>query len=428
MEWKDVGVSDASGKLSNRLAELYHRVLDLSDSDRETALMYARKYGEAVCRELGAGRGDGTVSRSRSLEDLLRELTSKNAISRELVPHLRTIQNYGNASAHEHADGPVKLTDDDVRPCIDAVVALHARILAIRSQNQLAAQIAMPGRESEVRVASSKLTVVRAIELGWNLDAELRRLGMATTLLSYPWSDRILNDLSEGSLDLAIYNKIRADKAIKHRSAPIASLGCFGYSMGGRNFYLLARACSPWACAPRGTLLASLRDVTIAVPFSSDIIENVELVLGGSQQELASRGIRFVNIPANAGLEIFHLGNDILVSAGQNLRMLARFTGGYEEIARFDTLPEPIREELALRAENCLVASEPFARKLAAVGVTDLFERLQRNFLAAWHDPKREADLLRDLSSLIDLDGITIDLAERMSRTILFETYRIGRL
>ena len=410
-----------------RLTILYHRVLDLAEADRETALLYARKYGEAFCREMGAGAGEGPNSRARSIEDLLRELSARNLAPRELVAHLRTIQTYGNAGAHEHADGPVNLTEEDLRPCIDAVLALQARMLTMRAQDQLAAQLAEPEREAEVRVASSKLTVVRAIELGWNLDSELRRHGLTAAMLSYPWSDRILDDLAAGGLDLAIYNRARAANAIEPRGTGVTMLGCFGHSMGGRNFYLLARAASRWAKAPRDTLPEQLGDVTIAVPYGSDIIENVELVLGGDRSALEARGIRFIHVPANTGLEIFNLGDDILVSAGQNLRMLARFTGGYEEIVRFGTLPAPVRDTLMLRSENCLLASEPFAAKLRAAGATDLFERLRRNFFVAWHDPKREAALVRSLSSLIDLDGITIDFADRISRTILFETYRIGR-
>ena len=420
--------SGLSGKPpDDRLTILYHRVLDFAKSDHETALLYARKYGEAFCREMGAGVGDGPNSRPRSIEDLLRELSARNLAPRELIAHLRTIQAYGNAAAHEHADGPVSLSEQDLRPCIDAVLALQARALTMRAQDQLSMQLAAPEHEAEVRVASSKLTVVRAIELGWNLESELLRYGLKVATLSYPWSDRILDDLAAGHIDLAIYNRARAAFAIEQQGIAVAILGCFGHSMGGRNFYLLARASSPWAAASRDTLPEQLCDVTIAVPYGSDIIENVELALGGDRSALETRGIRFIHVPANAGLEIFNIGHDILVSAGQNLRMLARFTGGYEEVVSFGTLSASIRDIFLQRSENCLLASEPFAAKLRAAGSTDLFDRLRRNFFITWHDPRHEDALVRSLSSLIDLDGITIDLADRISRNILFETYRIGR-
>ena len=92
--------SGLSGKPpDDRLTILYHRVLDFAKSDHETALLYARKYGEAFCREMGAGVGDGPNSRPRSIEDLLRELSARNLAPRELIAHLRTIQAYGNAAA-----------------------------------------------------------------------------------------------------------------------------------------------------------------------------------------------------------------------------------------------------------------------------------------------------------------------------------------
>jgi hypothetical protein len=414
--------------MGDRLADLYHRIFRYASEDAEVALALARRYAEAFCIELlQQGRGPSIVRRPKSLEDLLKELHSRNLLSPTLLPLLRSIQSYGNMSSHEHESGPLDLSESDVRPCLDAIVGLHARIQSTRAERILAGQVAVPGKPAEMRVASSRLTVIRAIELAWRIEEELKRGGFSTRMLSFPWSDRLLEELCSGRLDLAIYNKHRTKKFISKCIEPPQILGSFGFSMGGKNFYILAREDSRWASEPREGLETRLRDVTIAVPYGSDIADNVELALRADQAELHARGIHLMNMPASSGLEIFQMGENVLVSAGQNLRVLARFMGGYHEIIGYDSLDPPLQAELLNRSENCLVASARANSDLMSAGLGNLFKRLRDNFLIEWTDPEAQQRLLRTLSSLVELDGVTVEIAERIACAIIYETYRIGR-
>jgi hypothetical protein len=166
--------------------------------------------------------------------------------------------------------------------------------------------------------------------------------------------------------------------------------------------------------------------VTIAVPYGSDIVDNVQLASRADQAELHARGIRLMNMPATSGLEIFQMGEDVLVSAGQNLRVLARFIGGYREIIGYDSLDPPLQAELLNRSENCLVASAKANSDLMSAGLGNLFKRLRDNFLIEWTDPEAHQRLLRTLSSLVELDGVTVEVAGRIACAIIYETYRIG--
>src|SRR5262245_24350816 len=68
--------------------------------DTETALLYARKTAEAICRdvyfnELKLEPGN------RSIGPLLKELAPRMVFPRTVWAALKTIQSYGNVNAHD---------------------------------------------------------------------------------------------------------------------------------------------------------------------------------------------------------------------------------------------------------------------------------------------------------------------------------------
>jgi hypothetical protein len=404
----------------DRLISLYRRAFSHAGNDDDAVFGLARRYAEAYCHEVLALYGHPPPA-GRTLEDLLKQLATRQIGPAEATAHLRTIQIYGNAgSHHDPSAGPM-----DMKPCLEALTSLHGLLLARRKETKLDAQLADAAEKNEFRLASSGLTVVRAIELGWDLEGEFGRHGLALQRSVYPWSDRILDDLSDGTVDIAIYNAVRAREFAARQNAMIHILGAFGRSMGGRNFYLLGRTDGRWGRLPREGLSGRLENVTIAVPYGSDIDENVKLALEANDRELAERGIRLLNMPANAGLEIFNLDANILVSGGQNLRLLARHVPGYSEVVSFEWLPAAVQDVLFERAENCIVVSTSALERITEVGLANLHSRLRQNFQANWHHASRGPTLLRELSSSIQLDGIRSQDAELITSQILYETYRI---
>lgn len=408
-----------------RVVALYRKVLAYADTEPEASLVFARKLAEMVCLDLLRDASPGPRQRRASLEDLLREGQARRVLPPELLPPLRAIQNYGNVGAHEQHGFAV--TPHFVQPCLQAAATLTGRYQALRSLDGLNAAAAEGPPCGDITVAESGLTVVRAIQVAWDLDRVVGPHGLTTRTRAYPWSDRLLDDLQAGVLDLAIYNRAKAEAAIAAGTLQaVRILGSFGHSMGGGNFYLMARRDGRFASYTYDRLRAHDGDVRVAVPAGSDIAENVRCALACCHGEPAP-ALRIVDIPATSGLEVFRLDPDILVSAGQNLRMLARASGDCVEIVDTDSLSHALRPKFIARAENCLLASARLCALLPAPALAGLHAALRRNVAVHWHDEARAERMLEQLAAKVDLDGLSPEQGRSIVGRIVYETYRFGR-
>lgn len=94
----------------------------------------------------------------------------------------------------------------------------------------------LPSVTKELRIATSNLTVIDSIMQGWDSKVLFRRYGCSVKKRPYKWSDRILKDLYNGKLDIAIYNKESCLSFNETHGNAIRIVRDVCSSMGGRIF------------------------------------------------------------------------------------------------------------------------------------------------------------------------------------------------
>ena len=107
-----------------RIRDLYERTLSFQDNGPETAMMYARKAAEAICRQVFI-REYGVSPDSLTLDGLIEKLNARRALPRAIAVPMRTIQGYGNFAAHEQdSTSPEAITPEYIRPCLQALATV----------------------------------------------------------------------------------------------------------------------------------------------------------------------------------------------------------------------------------------------------------------------------------------------------------------
>ncbi|MFJ8076852.1 hypothetical protein ACIQ7Q_23650 [Streptomyces sp. NPDC096176] len=108
-----------------------------------------------------------------------------------------------------------------------------------------------------------------------------------------PWSDNLVRDVSTRLLDAAVYNEQRVLRLIETEQAvrdQVVPVGRVGYSMGGRNFYLLAARGGRWGGVTAEEFLADPAGAQVAVPKHSDMFDNLLAALSTDEAGLADMG------------------------------------------------------------------------------------------------------------------------------------------
>jgi hypothetical protein len=223
----------------------------------------------------------------------------------------------------------------------------------------------------------SDLVVIRAVTSSWGLEEALSQNGIPTERLLLDWSDRILTKVDAGEVSIAIYNRMRTETYLAHQvDSRVRILSSIGYSMGGRNFYILAKKAGAWK---PGLSLKQFKAriesglVTVAIPCQSDMFESFLAVIGYSQEEVVNFGCKIIDIPISQGLEAFEFNPDILLVHGQNLRQRALYRETYFELLSHDVLPIELQQLLLARSENCVVCNSEI---LHAVGEVELLSKI----------------------------------------------------
>ncbi|MDQ6948966.1 MAG: hypothetical protein M3256_22570, partial [Actinomycetota bacterium] len=281
------------------------------------------------------------------------------------------------------------------------------------------------GKVGTITVADSGLVVIKSILLAWGLDQFVDAVGYDVEYVNEPWSTSVLDAVASGHLGMAIFNQERSiEFETSHRSY-LRILGVFGYSMGGRNFCILAHREGKWAGVSAEEFLQAPRDARICVGLGTDRFQNLLQAFGRTEPELRRQGVTLINI-SEPSLDVFLNDRDILLVGGQNTRFEAVISGEYLELVRYESLPNDRREWFRRSAANALVISEDLNAKLLRAGVRDLYPSLKREFFGNWQDPRSFSELLdcviRDCEFACSHPGDR----ERIARHILYETYRIG--
>ncbi len=100
----------------NRLVFKASRYLE---ADPEVSLILSRKAAEAICKAVYRECVSENV-RSILLDKLIEQLGTGDHIPRKILNPLRTIQNYGNFSAHDQEDDD-EISSDYARPCLQCL-------------------------------------------------------------------------------------------------------------------------------------------------------------------------------------------------------------------------------------------------------------------------------------------------------------------
>ncbi|MFD6323144.1 DUF4145 domain-containing protein [Streptomyces sp. NPDC058442] len=410
---------------------LYRKALRYAESDPEVFLGTARRAAESILLDIAMREAVGSKP---TLESLLTVLTSKNLVPPKVVLAVRTIQNYGNYGSHAQDGSVEEISAEDVRPCLNALTQLavwYGQTSRSLAEEAVRHELSDHRRSTgTTRLADSTLIVVKAVLLGCGLEKALARRNHRVVSLQLPWSDNLVRDVSARLLDAAVYNEQRilrlleTDEAVQDQVVPV---GRVGYSMGGRNFYLLAARGGRWGGMTAQEFLADPAGAQIAVPKHSDMFDNLLSALSTDEAGLADMGISVLDVPHHLGLELFHLNRDVLAVGGQNLRIHAREDDAYFELLNSDMLPAPTQARLRSAAANVLIANRAWLEELD-LHPGELRRELMRSFHECGSDDEMFERLVRDLVAHASFPPETLpDSRERLVRHVLFESYRWGR-
>ncbi|SPF03256.1 DUF4145 domain-containing protein [Streptomyces sp. MA5143a] len=410
---------------------LYRKALRYAESDPEVFLGTARRAAESILLDIALREAVGSKP---TLEALLTVLTAKGLVPPKVVPAVRTIQNYGNYGSHAQDSPAEEISAEDVRPCLDALTQLavwYGQTSSSLAEEAARHRLADRRRGTgTTRLADSTLIVIKAVLLGCGLEKAVARRNHRVLPVQLPWSDNLVRDVSTRLLDVAVYNEQRSlrllesDQEISDR---VVTVGRVGYSMGGRNFYLLAARDGRWGGVTAEEFLEHPAGAQIAVPKHSDMFDNLLSALSTDEAGLADMGVSILDVPHHLGLELFHLNRDVLAVGGQNLRMHAHDDDAYFELLNSEMLPASTQVRLRSAAANVLVANRTWLEELNLRPV-ELHRQLMRSFHDIGSDDESYERLVRDLVTHASFPPESpLDNRERLVRHVLFESYRWGR-
>jgi hypothetical protein len=291
--------------------------------------------------------------------------------------------------------------------------------------------VLVPNRQigSHVVIADSDLVVIKSVSVAWRLEERLQDSGITTRRVTWSWSEELLQAMSNGFVDIAIYNTNSALRFIEENPPPKFTLVCeWGHSMGGKNFYVIARKDSSWSCAGIHSFLERIkRGATIIVPERSDMIANVLSILNTSEKGLAALGVKILSVPVSQGLEALDVNPEALLIHGQNVRFKGRFRGLYKEILNYDSLPSHTQQALLKNSSNSVLVSNSCLEKYSKQTLFAAIEEARREFFASWTDSQLYPELVKELVENERKYGIVNeDEMTYVVKQILYETYRFG--
>ncbi|MGI5259865.1 DUF4145 domain-containing protein [Streptomyces angustmyceticus] len=410
---------------------LYKKALRYAESDPEVFLGAARRAAESILLDIALQEAVGSKP---TLESLLTVLAAKDLVPPKVVLAVRTIQNYGNYGSHAQQSSGEEISAEDVRPCLNALTQLavwYGRTSKALAEDEAQQGLAAVQRTatSTTRLADSSLIVIKALLLGCGFERLLAQHHHRLMHVQLPWSDQLVRGVSQRLLDMAIYNEQRVLRLLETEDevrAQVVPMGRMGYSMGGRNFYLLAARAGRWGNATAAEFLADPAGAQIAVPKHSDMFDNVLAAFSTDEAGLLEMGITVLDVPHHLGLELFHLNRDVLAVGGQNLRMHARDSDDYFELLNSEMLPPRAQHRLRSAASNVLIANRSWLAELRTEA-DELHRELMRCFHAMGSEEARFEEVVQDLIAHASFpQECGPEGRERLVRHVLFESYRLG--
>lgn len=276
-----------------------------------------------------------------------------------------------------------------------------------------------------LHMATSGLTVVDSIIQGWNCDSIFREYGYNIEKHPYKWSDRILEDMQKGLLDIAIYNK-ESCVSFNNKGGNIHIIRDVCSSMGGRNFYILASKQGKW----KGLTLEQFKNAidnttVIGIPKNSDMYKNLLFVLDMTEDEIHARGVKFIDYHTEQGLELFNVIPDLLIIGGQDIRFLAECNGGFFELISYDYFSKDKKDYFYKNSINSLLISPAAMKKITNVDIEQLSMDLMLSFYKNFMKKESINKIYNILSNKLSYICTNKETLKYIVSKIIFETYRI---
>lgn len=194
--------------------------------------------------------------------------------------------------------------------------------------------------------------------------------------------------------------------------------------MGGRHFNLITKSEWPLEGSTLDDLRESLSGRILMIGRKSDRYRNFLTAFEIDERYVETHNIRIVDT-SEPSLALLEAVPNAIIAGGQNVRFLAQLAGGYVENLDYNLLSDSARKAIHESAGNCLVVGKKWEKAAIA---DDWLNKLINKFYGVASD-SRALNIL--VKSLVDHcafeDNLNADDREKITRHVLFETYRMGQ-
>lgn len=417
-----------------KIVKYYSDAVNTATIDPGGSVNKIRKGAEAICKIL-LNSGRIPYKGKSGLYKFICLVTDNELWPDErMEPIIRSIMQIANYGSHDNEINAVDYVRADV---VAAIIAYRRLVHYIYGKNVILTDFDLGDlsnmkpipKQVPFKIAKSKLTVIECILKNWEARTTFQAYGFKREWSEKIWNDNILMDLSNGELDMAIYNKSRIQrynaKVTKSKQLHILRDVCS--SMGGRNFYILASKDGIYNhFMTAEEFKDSLCEVTnIAISKESDRFDNFLNALGLSIEELEKRKVNIINVDCDMGLDYFKFDPNILMVGGQDVRMWAEKTQKYVEVINYESFSLEKKKFLYEQSINSLVVGETGYQKLIQHNAESMVDTLMLNFYRNISNISSSEKLFSELAETIKAKGADQETIDYILRRILFETYRI---
>lgn len=414
--------------VSQQLIRYYNDAFNVMTTDATSSANKARKAAELICKDI-LKNNNIIFDETSMLWDLMRHVNENHLWpDPRMQPLIKSIQQVANYASHHNK---IKLIRADIEGCMITFSRLLYFYLGSSIEIPMI-ELGDPSSMQPIRkpqdftVAYSHLTVIEAITLNWDIKNTFAAYGLKVHNVERKWNDTILEELENGYLDMAIYNKNRAIKYNGIGGDRLHILRDVCVSMGGNNFYVLALKGGKWKPMDIEAFRSSLDENTVvALSKSSDRLDNFLFAVNSTEQELIERGVKFVEYDADKGLDVFDLSPDILLVGGQDVRIMAEKEDRFFEIVNCDMLPQKEKRFFYEQAINSIVVGESGYNKFHASDIDDILDKLVLNFYKNVSIKSKKASTIEKLERTVRARCLDDISTKYVIERILFETYRI---
>lgn len=277
----------------------------------------------------------------------------------------------------------------------------------------------------KIIIASTGLVVTDSFIYGSKIETFCKDEGVSVKYYAMDWSENILKKISNGKIDIGIYNEKETNNFILNNpNTNIRTTKSIGYSMGGKHFSIIVSVKSDLINTPHNELFEKLKNRNVYIGLNTDRFISFCHILGVSIEVMKSSNINFIDIPDPSSLNLLYADPSSILVGGQNIRFSVYNDSNFVEIINYDNVSDKSKIFLQQIASNCIVYSDNLKRKLF-MNTDSFFDLLFHNFNMLNFDKESISNLIDNLEMACKLPE-NLDNHRGIIKHILYETYRIG--